>query len=83
MKHFTLLFIFAFLALSCNQKKSETNKSDLELANLKGRVSRVQSTVFQVKNSVCPAANCGVSCKQTITSYYEKGIDYGTCLHQC
>ncbi len=79
MKHFTLLFIFAFLALSCNQKKSEPNKSDLELANLKGRVSRVQSTVFQVKNSVCPAANCGVSCKQTITSYNEKGKIMGTC----
>jgi hypothetical protein len=70
--------------MTCNklQIKScflEPNKSDLELANLKGRVSRVRSTVFQVKNSVCPPANCGVSCKQTITSYNEKGKIMGTC----
>jgi hypothetical protein len=75
MKNPALLSWVIFTAISCNSQNSGhsgSKSNGLALANLKGKVSRMQKTLHQVKNSTCPAAGCG-NIKQQITLYNEKG----------
>jgi hypothetical protein len=75
MKHLVLLSWIIFTVISCNLQNSGHSglkSNGLALANLKGKVSRMQETLHQVKNSTCPAAGCD-NIKQQITLYNEKG----------
>lgn len=75
MKNLSLLSWIIFTILSCNLQNSghsASKSNDLALANMKGKVSRMQETLHQVKNSTCPAAGCD-NINQQIKLYNEKG----------
>jgi hypothetical protein len=75
MKYPVLLSCILFTVISCNLQNSshtDSNRNDLALANLRGKVSRMQMTLHQVKNSTCPAAGCD-NINQQITLFNEKG----------
>jgi hypothetical protein len=76
MKQLTGLFFVALFAFCCSSKKSdlsELSKSDLEAANLKGKVWKIQKTIHTVgDNCKCPAAEKD-ECNQASYVYNEKG----------
>jgi hypothetical protein len=72
MKKLTGFILILFVAVSCNSEKSNF-KSDLEAANLKGRVWKIQKKIFKADASAqCPA--CGQDeDKEKLFVYTEKG----------
>jgi hypothetical protein len=76
MKQLSGLLLVAFLAFSCSTKKSELTalkKTDLEVANLKGSVWKIQKTIHTVGNKCsCPAAE-KEECNQASFVYNEQG----------
>ena len=62
----------AVIAVSCKTEISN-NKSDLELANMKGKVWRVERKIHNANAvSACPAAE-KAACNQSVFIYNEKG----------
>jgi len=56
MKIISAFFFFAVVVISCNQE-TPIVQSDVESANLKGKVWRVEKTIFEAKSKCsCPAA---------------------------
>lgn len=72
MKQLTSLLLIAIIAFSCKSEKTDL-KSDLELANLKGKVWKIERNIHNANaGSACPAAE-KVMCNQSIFVYNERG----------
>ena len=72
MKNSVSLILIAFVAFSCKSTQSNL-KSDLEVANLKGNVWKIDKTIHNANgNCVCPAA-MKTECNQSKYVYDKKG----------
>jgi hypothetical protein len=72
MKKLLTLFITALVVISCNSGKTG-GSSDLELANLKGKVSQIEKTFHDAgAKCACPAAQKD-DCNKSVFTYDEKG----------
>jgi antitoxin component YwqK of YwqJK toxin-antitoxin module len=72
MKNFVSLILITFIAFSCKSTQSHL-KTDLEVANLKGNVWKIDKTIHNANgNCVCPAA-MKTECNQSKYVYDKKG----------
>jgi hypothetical protein len=72
MKRNAIIFLVFILAISCKSERY-TPKSDLEASNLKGRVWKIEKTIFKATDkSKCPCSGLNED-KQTFYTYDEKG----------
>lgn len=72
MKHLSVVTIISLLILSCHSEKSGF-KSDLEAANLRGKIKKIQRTINLVGDDVkCPACTRDNN-KNAYFMYDEKG----------
>lgn len=70
MKKSVILFLIAFVAFSCKSEQSHL-KSDLETANLKGKVWKIDRTIHDTKYKC--ACSMKTECNQSKYVYDEKG----------
>lgn len=72
MKRLIPIILLTVIACSCNKTQID-NKTDLESANLKGNVWKINKTVFDMEaQSTCPAADCGEG-NQIVYEYNKEG----------
>ncbi len=72
MKKNTFILLVFFFAISCKSERY-TPKTDLEASNLKGRVWKIEKTIFKASdNSKCPCSGLNED-KQTFYTYDDKG----------
>ena len=78
MKQFAALLLIAVFAFACKSEKSYV-KSDLEAANLKGNVWKVDKTIHDANGKcACPAAT-KTECNQSKYVYDKKGNIIESC----
>lgn len=72
MKKAAILLLIAIIALSCKSEKSQL-KSDLEAANLKGNIWKIDKTIHSTDSKCACPAGMKIECNKSKFVYNKKG----------